>query len=388
MSGAVVIGGGLAGAASAAVLAQAGGRPLVLERESGPKDKICGEFLSAEAQDCLAAIGFDVGVLGGAPIGGVRMVVGRRRVQSSLPFRAVGLSRRRLDEALLDFAERQGAKVERGVSVRGVAGDGIDTSRGRLAARTLLLASGKHDVRGARRDTARTLRGMVGFKSYFRLSVAMREELRGFVEVILFDGGYAGLQLVENGVANLCLLVSQARLEAAGRAWPSLLRGLLDEPHLARRLGDAEELCAKPLTIADVPYGFIHAGPEPAAGPSVYRLGDQAAVIPSFCGDGMSIALHSARLAAKAVIEGADAAAYHARLRSDVARQVRLATWMQRRMEGWPGRQTLAAGLGLFPALLGRFATWTRVPDAALRRLAPGSGVGPHPQQIMVAGGQ
>jgi flavin-dependent dehydrogenase len=366
MTAHVIVGGGLAGGAVAALLAQAGARPLVLERESEPRDKICGEFLSTEAQAHLSAIGLDVTRLGGAPIGGVRLIAGRRRVEARLPFAALGLTRRRLDEALLSHAARLGAGVERGVSVRDVSPGQLETSQGSLRAPTLLLASGKHDVRGARRDTAGAILGMIGFKSYFRLSERMRAALEGFVEVVFFDGGYAGLQLVEGGVANLCLLVRHGRFEAAGRNWPALLEDLRREPHLARRLGDAVELSARPLTISDVPYGFVHHGANDPAG--LFRLGDQAAVIPSFCGDGMSIALHSARLAARAVLEGAGAASYHARLRADVSGQIKLATWLQRRIEAWPGRHAVVFALSLVPGALGRLASWTRVSEPALRR--------------------
>ena len=187
---------------------------------------------------------------------------------------------------------------------------------------------------------------MVGFKSYFRLSAAARAALEGFVEVVLFEGGYAGLQLVEGGLANFCLLVRRARFEEVGRTWPALLAALLGEPHLGARRSDAEEISARPMTITDVPYGFVHKGEELA---DVYRLGDQAAVIPSFCGDGMAIALHSARLASRAVMAGEDPATYHAQLRTDVARQVGLATWLQRRVETWPGRKMAVLGLGRIP---------------------------------------
>ena len=366
MTEVVIVGGGLAGGAAAAILAQADARPLLLERETEPRDKICGEFLSIEAQAHLGAIGLDVGRLGGAPISGVRLIAGRRSVESPLPFVALGLTRRRLDEALLIHAERLGAKVERGVAVRGVRPGELHIARGSLAAPTILLASGKHDVRGARRDSVSTLQGMIGFKSYFRLSRPMRAALEGFVEIILFDGGYAGLQLVEGGVGNLCLLVGRGRFEAAGRTWPALLADLAREPHLAMRLADAEELSARPLTISDVPYGFVHRSDGEPAG--LFRLGDQAAVIPSFSGDGMSIALHSAKLAAQAVLRGRDAPSYHARLRADVGRQVALATWFQRRVETWPGRHVAVFGLSLMPGILGHLAAWTRVSELALGR--------------------
>lgn len=363
----IIVGGGLAGAAAATLLAQAGRRPLLLERTTGEHDKICGEFLSVEAQAHLAALGFDVARLGGAPIDRLRLVSGSRTIETQLPFRALGLTRRRLDEMLLAHAAAAGAKVERGVTVRSIDGTTVDTGAGTLTTGMLLLASGKHDVRGEKRDTAGTLAGLIGFKQYFRVSAPVRAALAGQIEVVLFDGGYAGLQLVEGGIANLCLLVDRARFDAAGASWAKLFADLLREPHLAARLGDAEAVLDRPLTISGVPYGYVFKGRSAA-----YRLGDQAGVIPSFSGDGMSIALHSARVAAQVLLGGGDAAAYHARLRSDIARQVARATWLQRLGTSRPGRAVLVAGLSLMPGAMARAAALTRVSTSALQRAGIG----------------
>ena len=360
--GLVIAGGGLAGGAAAALLAQGGLRPLLLERTAGEHDKVCGEFLSTEAQAHLAALGLDATRLGGSPIDRVRLVSGHRVAEARLPFTGLGLTRRRLDAALLDHAAAAGAKVERGVTVRSIDGTALATSGGDLLPATLLLATGKHDVRGSKRDTAGTLDHLIGFKQYYRADAATLAALAGVIEIVLFDGGYAGLQRVEDGVVNLCLLVGRERFDAAGGG-DRLLADLLREPHLARRLATATPLLDRPLTISGVPYGFVHRGPDTA-----FRLGDQAGVIPSFSGDGMSIALHSARLAAAAVLGGATPAAYHARFRRDVGAQIARATWLQRGGETRVGRHLLVAGIGMVPPLLRWAAALTRVPPAALRR--------------------
>ena len=364
MSGTVIVGGGLAGGAAATLLAQGGTKPLLLERDAGPRDKICGEFLSVEAQAHLAAIGLDLARLGAARIDRVRIAAGARGAATKLPFTALGLTRRRLDAALLDHAEAAGVKVERGAIVRSITAAKLDTSLGELHPDAVLLASGKHDVRGAKRDTAGTIDDLIGFKQYFRVAPAQRAALDGFIEIVLFDGGYAGLQLVERGIANLCLLVTRDRYAELG-SWDALFAALMAEPHLACRLADAEPQLAKPLTISGVPYGFVHRA---AHGESVFRLGDQAGVIPSYAGDGMAIALHSGRLAAQARLAGADATAYHARLAADIGRQIAFATRLQRLGNSAAGRWAVMAALGVVPSAIARIAAWTRVPPPALRR--------------------
>ena len=358
----VVIGGGLAGAAAATLLARAGYRPLLLEKTEAPHDKICGEFLSTEAQAHLAALDFDVARLGGAPIDRLRLVSGRRVVETRLPFRAIGVTRRVLDEALLEHAAAAGARIRRGVAVRSIDCSGLETSHGPLTARMLLLASGKHDIRGMKRETAGSIDGLIGFKQFFRISTAAARALAGHIEVVLLDGGYAGLQLVEGGVANLCLLIERDAYDAAG-GWPGLLTTLLDEPHLRARLDDAQPLLDRPLTISGVPYGFVDRGDGTA-----FRLGDQAGVIPSFSGDGMSIALHSARLAARVIAEGGDPHAYARRFRRDCAAQIGRATRLQRLGTSPLGRMALLTGLSLVPRAMALAATWTRVSPPALAR--------------------
>jgi hypothetical protein len=234
----------------------------------------------------LRALGVDPAALGAAPIDTVRLARGRRVAQARLPFAALSLSRRRLDEALLAAAEGAGAAVERGRAVRALAD---------LPAGPVFAATGKHALRGVARPRGG---GPVGRKGYFRLSPAQAAELAGAVELISFPDGYAGLQLVEDGVANLCLLARpHVDLDAVTAA----------APHLARRLDGAETLLARPLAIANLPYGWTHAsGPDDR--PDLWRLGDQWGMIPSFTGDGMALALATAALASQAFADGAPAA--------------------------------------------------------------------------------
>jgi flavin-dependent dehydrogenase len=362
-----IAGGGPAGAAAACLLARDGVPVTVLERDAGPRHKICGEFLSREALVYLAGLGVDVAALGASEIRAMRLVHGRRVVEAALPFRGAGLSRLAMDAALLDRAEALGAQVRRGVTVRSIGPDGLECDGETMPARALFLATGKQDLRGSPRLPARESEALIGFKAHFDLGPGQRAALAGHVEVVLFPDGYAGLQLIEGGVANLCLLVDRARYAAAGQDWPTLLEGLLREnDHLARRLEGAAMRQDRPLSIFRVPYGYVHAGAE--ALPGVFRLGDQAAVIPSFCGDGMSIALHSAHLAVRTLLSGGDAARYHAEMRRDVGRPVRTAFGLYRLGQGRAMRGAIVTACGMWPGLMRAVAVRTRVPEAALVR--------------------
>ena len=363
-----MIGGGPAGAALAAELARAGRKVTVYERETEAKHKVCGEFLSVEACAYLAGLGIDLPALGAVPIETVRLWHGRRSSSAALPFRAMSLSRKVLDEALLTRAGELGAKVRRGVRVAGL-NQGLRGWRVRLdgsveeSAGQVFLAVGKHDLKDWRRPPG-AQSDLVGLKMHWRLTPTETAYVRGAVELFLFPGGYAGLELVEEGAANLCALVRRDRLKALSGGWDQVLAAMSAAcPVLAERLAGAEPLWPRPLAVAGLPYGHIQSG---GGGP--WRIGDQGAVIPSFAGDGLAIALHSARLAARTYLRGGGSEAYHEALSRDLAAQMGRAVWLSRAMVRPWSQGLLAAAARARPGLLTTTARATRISDGALAR--------------------
>jgi flavin-dependent dehydrogenase len=370
MEEALIIGGGPAGASLAVRLARAGRPVLLIEREAGPHDKVCGEFLSFEAAGYLAELGLDATALGAVPITGVDLLHRDRMAGSDLPFQALSLSRRVMDEALLARAADVGAQVRRGRRVtrleRLARGWRAHLNGGEVVeAADAFLATGKHDLRGWARPAGRQA-DLIGFKQHWTLSPEQAGRALGRVELHLFPGGYAGLEPVEGGRANLCLVVRKRAFHVAGRSWPALLDSLRTScPSLGERLNGARPSSDKALAIAAIPYGYVR-----ARGDGLWRLGDQAAVIPSLAGEGMSIALHSARLAAEVMLAGGTPQTYQTALAHDVGRQVARATWLSRALvRGWT--QALTIGMArAHPKALSLAAAATRIPRRALSALS------------------
>jgi flavin-dependent dehydrogenase len=180
----------------------------------------------------------------------------------------------------------------------------------------------------------------------------------------LFQGGYAGLEAIEGGLANLSLLVRRGRFAGLGQDWDALLGAIRAESALLdERLSGAVPQMERPLAVYAVPYGHVA-----HASDGVWRLGDQAAVIPSFSGDGMSIALHSARLAADAFLRGEDAAIYQRRMARDVGLAVRAATLLSIAAVNPLGAALIGRGALVLPRAMSWIAAATRVPREALRR--------------------
>lgn len=365
----IIIGGGPAGAAAAIHLARRGIPVRLLERQAGPHHKVCGEFISYEAAHHLKNLGLDLPKLGAQPIRRARFYNGEQELHFALPFTAWSLSRRTLDSALLTRAELAGASVELGTAVRQLSrpGNGWEliiqknsapvSQRAVRSAKTVFLANGKHELRDWQRplpketeDNARvTGSHFIGLKMHLR--PGNLHHWQEAVEIHLFDGGYAGLEPIENGVVNLCFLIRQEIYKTCGGNWPEVLRWLTHtSSHLHLRLADLTPLWHEPLAVAGIPYGFI-ASPADAV-PDLFRLGDQAAVIPSFAGDGIAIALHTATLAAQIHSTGGDSTVYQRRAREDLAQPVRAARLIAKLLAHRQGRSTAFTFARLWPTLV------------------------------------
>jgi flavin-dependent dehydrogenase len=363
----VVVGGGPAGAGVACGLAAAGREVVLLERDGAPHHKVCGEFLSIETQVHLLQLGVDAAALGAAPIGQVSIHSSTRSVSTALPFRGLSLSRYRLDDALLDAARQSGAEVRCGVAVRSVApaGDAWIVQRDdgdALHCRHLVLATGKTGVRGIADARAGA---MVGLKMHLRPSDDVARALEGRVELFFLDRSYIGLELVEDGIANLCFLLPRETVARLGPGWAALCVHLVaGMPALAERLDGAVPVWDKPLAVVCPAGGYVHRaeGEGAAKAAAMYRVGDRFAHIPPFTGDGLAIALTTAALAVGHILEGRPPEAYEAAARRLTGRAVRLAGLMAALAGTRSGRNVLIRTAGWAPFLVGNIARRTRMP--------------------------
>lgn len=356
-AGALILGGGPAGSAAGIALARAGVDTEILERSGEPQDGVCGGFLGWDALAALRLLGLDPGGLGARPITRVRLVSAKDEAEAALPRAAAGLSRRRLDAALLEAAEGAGVRVRRGVAVR-------SADFGRRCARldggeepgghALLIATGKHELRGAARPRD-TSGDPIGLRTTLTPSARLEKALDGVIELHLFNGGYAGLLLQEDGKANLCLSAARSRIKTAGGIEP-LTRALMEElPALADRIreGRPEGWSA----VSGVPYGWR----AEETVPGVYRVGDQAAVIASLAGDGIAIALTSGRAAGEAIVARQPAEEYQRAFSRRARRPIEAAEALRWAAEHPAPRRATMAVLKTLPRLTGLAARLTRI---------------------------
>ena len=332
----IVIGGGLAGCGAARHLARRGLDVLLLEKQRYPAHKLCGEFLSVEAQDLFARLGVLAAVreAGAHPITQVHMTTADgNHFRSALPGTALGLSRYALDHLLARAAAEAGATVHDGVWVRGVRGslaDGfvVEAAEEAYRARCVLGAFGKRSLldRALDRSYLDRRSPFVAFKAHFE-SI----DLADVIELHSFPGGYCGLSHVEDGRVNACWIAHEDILKETGSPDAMIERTLSQNAVLARRLGQMRRVSDSFLAVSQVIFR-----PKGAWAGDVCMIGDTAGMIAPMCGDGMSMALRAAELAAPRVaafLDGdlsADALkAQHTRTwRREFGTRMRLGRWL------------------------------------------------------------
>lgn len=234
----IVVGGGLAGCATAIGLARRGVQVLLLEASTYPADKLCGEFLSPEAQGMLDGLGVlpQVWRRGAVPIHQVLITeTSGQHHHASLPGAGLGLSRRALDGLLFEAARGAGAHACCGALVQDVRA----VPEGEVGGHTVryLLDGRPREARaklvvGAYGKRARLDRSLgrgagekhefVAFKAHHEGDAALRAALLETIELHAFPGGYCGLSRVEGGAINLCVLLRTEALRAGGRTYEGL----------------------------------------------------------------------------------------------------------------------------------------------------------------------
>jgi flavin-dependent dehydrogenase len=290
----IVIGGGLAGSTAAYHLAKSGYNVALLEKAQGPHHKVCGEFLSFEALSYLKEMGISLNEDSPA-IKYFQIFSPRSMASFTFPFPGRGVSRYNLDEELLNNAKNAGADIFRGSCMRDYhkQEDGffkIETNTGDFYARHLFMAIGKHDYSREHKRQGKD-NSYIGLKTHIRLK-SLSEQYKETTVLFSFPGGYGGICPVEGGLMNFCFVIDKDVYKSLNSNFDETISYLRrSNSQLDIVLGQAdfvEALCA----VGHIPYGFLR---PPNNQEGVYFLGDQRMVIPSFTGDGMAIALSTAR---------------------------------------------------------------------------------------------
>ncbi len=312
---AIIMGAGPAGSTAAVLLARAGWSVALVEKQTFPRRKVCGECLAASNLPLLDALGigaeFDASA--GPELRQVALMQGQRTCIADLPAadqpnRAWGraLGRETLDTLLLAQARASGAVVLQPWSVQALGGSAGNHSceiraigtdqREVLQASVLIAAHGSWEplpTGRAERRLARQPGDLFAFKANFRhASLAP-----GLLPVLSFDGGYGGMVLADQGITTLACCIREDRLEACRRQHPGLSAGDAVEAFLkASCHGVAQALGGAQREGPWLATGPIDPGIRLRAGDTLFRIGNAAGEAHPIIGEGMSMAMQSAWL--------------------------------------------------------------------------------------------
>jgi flavin-dependent dehydrogenase len=303
---ALVIGGGPAGSAAAVTLARAGARVRLIDRAVFPRHKLCGDTLNPGALSILDRLGVGDDVRACAlPITGMTVTGPGAEVSADYPdgLRGMSVTRRCLDQLLLNAAADAGACIETGVGVSEPVLDNDRVVGVRLAGRgrdvlraPIVIAA---EGRGSRLAAGLNLSSYAStprrwaFGAYF--SNVTRMSARG--EMHIRRGAYIGVAPLPGGLTNVSVVLD--RLGPACKADQQMIvrRALNADAVLRDRFAVATQI--SPVTVL----GPLAVNARAAGCAGLLLAGDAAGFVDPMTGDGLRFALRGGELAAHAALD-------------------------------------------------------------------------------------
>lgn len=329
----IIIGGGLGGLLASLRLAQAGIPSIVIEKRAYPQQRVCGEYISHEVTPFLKSLGVYPESLHPAQISRFQLSsVAGRSALLPLDLGGFGVSRYAFDNFLYTRAREAGVEFLLDTEVQEVhfANDQFEvkTADRSFEARVVIGAFGKRsriDVQ-LKRSFVQKRSPYVGVKYHVRV-----EHPYDLIALHNFPGGYCGMSHVEDGKVNLCYLTHRDNLKMHGNIRAMEQAVLYQNPLLRDIFRGAEFLSDKPETINEISFETKQPVED-----HILMLGDAAGMITPLCGNGMAMAIRSAKILTDLLIP------YCRSTTSDRAtlEKVYTAQWRaQFAMHLWRGRQ-------------------------------------------------
>ncbi len=297
----IVVGGGLAGLTSAIDLSQKGHRVLVFEKQKYPHHKVCGEYVSNEVVPYLRQLGIFLEANDAICITHLKLsTVQGKRMETKLPLGGMGISRHAFDHLLYQRAVDAGAdfQFQNVISIQ-FNSSGFEVVTDSNENFTSILVIGAYGKRNGldkalHRDFARKKSPWLAVKAHY----VYDDFPKHLVALHNFEGGYGGLSKTETGAVNFCYLASYASFRKERDIDSFNANVVARNPFLNAFLREASPLFDEPLSIAQISFH-----PKKAIENHILMCGDTAGLIHPLCGNGMAMAIHSAKIAAELIAD-------------------------------------------------------------------------------------
>jgi flavin-dependent dehydrogenase len=306
-----IIGGGPAGTTAASFLSSAGFDVCLFERKNFPRDVLCGEFLSTEVIGKIKELELYSDFLSLNPnrIDSFNFISkSGKNISAGFDFEAFALRRSNFDKMLLDKCNQNGAMVYQPAEVNSIVRSNnnfninarTDSGIINIEVKYVIASYGKQN----RLD-----------KILFRKFINNKSQLNGVKfhlnqnafcnfkknEIIIFSGSkiYCGLNKINGDKVTVCFLENRKIYDEPPRA--KIIRNIKSNPALAEMFTNDFEQQIQSEQIYGT--GNIYFGSKEKFKNGIFFIGDSAGLIAPLAGDGIAMAMESAKLAAEIIYD-------------------------------------------------------------------------------------
>ncbi len=295
----LIIGGGLAGLTSAILLQQKGYQVSVFEKKKYPFHRVCGEYISNEVFPFLESLNIGISESDYSRINHLAVTsVSGKILHADLPMGGFGLSRYKLDHLLYLRAENLGVEFifEKVDNVLFKEDKFRILTRGNKVYESAIAIA----TYGKRSNLDQKLNRSFFYRRspYLGVKYHIRTELAdNLIRLDNFEGGYCGVSKIEDDKFCLCYLSETANLKKYSGIPEMEQEVLFKNPYLQSLFKNSEFLFESPEVINEISFEK-----KTLTENHLLFCGDSAGMIAPLCGNGMAIAVHSAKILAKTIM--------------------------------------------------------------------------------------
>lgn len=291
----IIVGGGLAGLTAAIHLSKEKHAVLVVEKKPYPHHKVCGEYVSNEIIPYLNKLGVPMSSSGAVLIDSLELsTASGKSVKTKLPLGGIGISRYAFDNLMYEKALENGVTFvfELATSII-YSNDSFQVTTENNTIYSSRITIGAYGKRSAldkqlQRDFIKQKSGWLGVKAHYKFDAFPENQ----VSLHNFTGGYGGLSKTETGAVNFCYLASYSSFQKEKNVAEFNDKVVAKNPFLHDFLEKATPIFNEPITIAQISFEQ-----KQAVENHIIMCGDTAGLIHPLCGNGMAMAIHSAKIA-------------------------------------------------------------------------------------------
>ncbi|MHB0755728.1 NAD(P)/FAD-dependent oxidoreductase [Polaribacter sp. M15] len=295
----IIIGGGLAGLCNAIHLSKFDKNVLLIEKNSYPKHKVCGEYISNEVLPYLSFLEIDPFNFGAVKIDNFKLSTTNNNVISAkLPLGGFGISRYTLDFELYKKAIKNGVTFLQDTVINIAYNDAvfsIETKENKTFTATIAIgAFGKRSLLDVQMK-----RNFIQKKSpYLGVKIHVKGNFpKNLVALHNFKGGYCGVSKVENNAINLCYITNFSSFKKHKNINDFQNSVVYQNQFLREIFKNTTPIWNKPLSISQISFET-----KKPIEHHIVMCGDSAGMIHPLCGNGMSMAIQSAQIASKLIL--------------------------------------------------------------------------------------